>query len=315
MSSTVGKTRRNQVRHSDAMRSLIVLLMAVVFSGGCVLSRKRPVAENVITSRELSLNGLEAMERGQWQQAERLLARAIDVCPTDERTHIRYAETLWRRGSVEDSLKHMNEAIKLSGGDPQLLVRQGEMFLALGELEKAGNSADLAIAGNRELASAWALRGDVLFRRQHLDDALSSYHRSLDYEKCNCGVRLAVARIYGLTNQPQRSLTTLAVLSEHYRPGTEPQEVLFLEGLALKELRQYPKAIETLVAASQRGPQSADILYHLADAHWRSGDSANARLSTSAALKLNPYHAASLGLKDRLDRIRQQSLTAAIPSP
>lgn len=272
------------------------------------------MAQNVITSRELSLNGLEAMERGQWEQAETLLARAIDVCPTDERTHARYADTLWRRGSVEDAVRHMNEAVKLSGGDPQLLVRQGEMYLALGELDKAAGSADFAIAGNRKLASAWALRGDVLFRRQHLDAALASYHRALDFERHNSGVRLAVARIYSQTRQPQRALTTLATLSEQCRLGDEPPEVMFLKGLALKDLQQYPKAIERLTAASQRD-QSAEILYHLADAYWLSGDSANARLSARAALQLDPYHAASLGLKDRLDRGRQQSLTAAIPGP
>src|SRR3972149_5732410 len=51
---------------------------------GCRLAgREGPVSQSLAESRKLSREGVAAMERGQQQQAESLLAQAVQVCPAD----------------------------------------------------------------------------------------------------------------------------------------------------------------------------------------------------------------------------------------
>ncbi len=299
-------TRSAQTNHRRlalVSRLPLVISLLLVPLSGCAWYKKGPVVGNVIASRELSLSGMEAIQRGQVEQAEILFARAVESNPTDARAHCQFADALWQRGSADKAIRHMSQAVEYSGGDPLLLVQQGEMFLQLGELTRAGKNADRAIAANRQLASAWALKGDVLRARQQLDDALASYHRALHHQEHFPRAQLAAARIYHMTGKPMRTLTTLELLVDQYRPGTEPQEVLYLHGLALKDTGRYSEAIEQLAAANERGRPSADILYHLADAQFRVGDRVNAKLSVQAALNLNPVHRNSQALLTRLSAV------------
>ena len=279
--------------------------------------RKGPVAENVISAREQTLSGLDAMQRGKWEKAENHFGRAIKACPTDERTHHHYAEALWQRGAIQPALEHMEEAVKLSAGDAMLLVKLGEMYLNVGELNRAYDAAERALQEDHQLASAWALRGDVLFEQQQLSQALASYHRALTYRKEYPQVQLAAARIYHQLDRPRRTLTTLEALQNQYRLGTEPSELMVLHGLALKKLGQYNEAVNSLVAAAKQGQPTAEILYYLADAQMLAGDPANARLTILAALEIEPRHLASRQLLERVAKQQpiigsQAPLTAAI---
>ena len=71
------------------------------------------MAENVVTSRQLSLRGMEAVQQGNWELAETRFASAVEACPVDERARCRYAETLWQRGEVdEDRYQRTRQGLK-----------------------------------------------------------------------------------------------------------------------------------------------------------------------------------------------------------
>ena len=65
----------------------------------------------------------------------------------------------------------MERAVNLSGGDPDLQVRLGEMYLLRDNTAGAWQQAERAILAQRHSAAAWALRGDVLRRRGDLTEA------------------------------------------------------------------------------------------------------------------------------------------------
>jgi tetratricopeptide (TPR) repeat protein len=297
------------VTHSSA--AAVVCLAAILLAGGCTSLYRKPVADNVVSARQLSLRGIDAMQHEQWDEAEKLFQRAIETCPADERAHCRYAETLWRRGSAGEAIAHMEKAVQLSGGDPQLLVQVGEMYLAGGQLDKAAQRAERAIRANQQLASAWALQGSVLHQRGHADEALACFHRALSFQPYYPQVQVSVAEIYRQAGRPQRALATLDALADQFAPGEQPQQVAFLQGLALKALGRYDDAVESLTAASQRGPSSADLLYHLSEAQLLAGDPVNARLAVLQALDRDPKHQASQQLKAHIES-RQQRMAAAI---
>jgi tetratricopeptide (TPR) repeat protein len=252
----------------------------------------------------LSLRGIDAMERGQWDDAEEMFERAIEICPVDERAHCRYSQTLWRRGAWDEAISHMEQAVALSGGDAGLLVQLGTMLLERGELEQAAEQASRAISADRRSAGARALQGDILRQQGKYDAALASYHRAMDEPPCDGRVRIAAAEIYLQQGRPHRALGTLQSLADDYPPGETPQPVLYYEGLALKSLGRYDEAVARLSAARSCGPPTADLLYHLSEAELAAGRPTSARSTILEALALDPNHAASQRLKRQIDARR-----------
>jgi tetratricopeptide (TPR) repeat protein len=178
----------------------------------------------------------------------------------------------------------MEQAVRLSGGNAELQVRLGDMYLARGDLAGAGRQAERAIERTRQLASAWALRGDVLRRQGNVEEALANYHRALSYQKCFPRVQLAIAEIYRDRRRPMRALATLRSLVDGYAVGERPQRVLFLEGLVLKDLGRYDEAVQSLGAATKRGEPTRELLYHFAEAQLLAGDPTNAQLTAERAM-------------------------------
>jgi tetratricopeptide (TPR) repeat protein len=300
----------------------LAALTVVISMAGCRSTRNEAVDLSVASARELSFRGIDAMEQGDWTKAENLLGKAVETCDTDVRAHRNYAETLWQRGESDLAIKHMEEASRLSDGEPELLVRLGEMHLAAGHLSKASKQADAAIRRNRRLASAWALQGDVQLQRGERDEALANYHRALCYQEHFPRVQLTVARIYQHTQRPQRMLATLESLQDQYATGQVPQDVYLMQGIALNTLGRPDQAIDTLIAAKNVDKPTADLMYHLAEAYLLAGDRGSARHSMNTALSLNASHAPSRQLMARLENTagnvsvvldRQSNSGASIP--
>ena len=278
-----------------------VIAIALGCSSGCRLLRCPQTSdEAVAAARQLSLQGMDAQERGRWDQAETLYALAVERCPRDERARCGYAESLWQRGAQEDAIKNMEEAVRLSGHDPERMVQLGKMYLARGQLLAAAAQAEAAIAANRQMASAWALHGQVLQAQGSRTEALASFHRALSYQQQFPEVQLALAEIYKEQNRPQRALATLQALADALPPSQVPVEVLVQQGLALRELARHQDAALCLATAAARCEPSADLLYELGRTQLLAGDATAARLSVAAGLARDAQHPGCLALSSEL---------------
>ncbi len=288
------------------------LLLGLVLAGsGCrALSCKQASDESISVARQLSLQGMGAQQKGRWDQAESLYAAAVTRCPTDERARCGYAESLWQRGAHDEAVAHMEEAVRLSGDDPERMVQLGNMYLSLGQLDRAQAIADKAIAANRHLSGAWALRGDIQRGQNRMTDALASYHRALSLREHYPEVQFALAELYSQQGRPQRALATLQSLSDDFPPGQIPTNVLYREGLVLRQLGRYQDAAKALAQASQTGEPSAELLNELARTQMLAGDPASAALANAAALARDPNHGPSQQLKTELDGRQQMAVSA-----
>jgi len=298
--------------HLPAVAVCALLCLPAV---GCGTLRCQKIsAEAVADARRLSLQGMDAQQQGQWEKAEKLFAAAVGKCPHDERARCGYAEALWQRGACHEAIVHMEESVRLSGHDPTRLVQLGNMYRGIGDLTRAGEQVQRAIAANPQLAAAWALRGDLLQAQGDRVEALASYHRALAYQDPFPGVQLAVAEIYRQENRPQRSLATLQALKNSFPPGQAPDDVLFCESRALQDLGRYHDAARALAHAAGRGNPSADLLAELARVQSLAGETAAARQSLAAALQREPNHPACLALEQELGS-RQAVLATAARAP
>ncbi len=284
---------------------ITLLLTFACALSGCSGFARRWQRDDVVSARQIAQQGMDAFHAGDWRRAEEFFAQAVEVCPVDERVRSRYAETLWNLGSKQEAIKHMQEAVRLSGGEPELTVRLGEMYLAEGDLHQADHLADTVIHSGRELASAHRLRGDILQQQQRWRDALAAYHRALNIQPQYPEVQLAIAQVYYRNGRPQRALSTLRGLASAYPPGEQPAELLYRQGLACAALGRHELAASQLAMAEARGMHSADLLYELAEARLQTGDGAGAVATLHRALELAPQHPHAARLCDLISRDRQ----------
>jgi len=277
------------VMPGGSVRSAMVAITLVV--AGCRLpGREGPVSRSLVTSRQFWQQGVAAGERGQWQRAEELLSTAVETCPSDPEARRHYAEALWHRGRGEEAIAQLEEATRLAVDNAELHVLLAEKQLAIGAVEWALQSAQSAIDMDPRLSGGWAMRGRVRRAGGSLREALSDYHRALGLAPNDPTLLLEIAEVYRELNEPQQALAALHRLADTYSPGEEPQQVLYLQGLAYGAVHRWEEAAESLSAASTREGATPEILFRLAEAELRAGRAHQAAATAREALAAEPQH-------------------------
>ena len=268
-------------------------LLTVVFVGGCALGKQKIVPDSIAKCRELSRDGVAAMERSDWQNACSLLEEAVDPSQPDIHARRHLAEALWNTGAQREAVVQLEAAVKLDPRHAPTVVRAGEMLLGIGAADRALQRAEDAVALDPTLAAAWALRGRVFRFHGNEERALADMQQALRYAPHMTEVLQEVAEVQYALDRPQRSLTTLHHLLDIYPPGEEPQQALWLEGRVYGALGRHQDAVDSLVAASRRAAPRADLLYKLALAERASGQPIAAANTVRQALALDASHKSS----------------------
>jgi tetratricopeptide (TPR) repeat protein len=288
------------LRRRHRVGTWLLLGVLVAFAGCATFGRRGPAAEKAAACRDLSRQGISAMEMGQWQRAELLLQQALEASPEDADAHRYLAEALWHRGDAQNALAEMAAATRSRPADATLAVRAGEMELATGDRDKALVHAEQAIRLDPRLAAAWTLRGRVFWQLQQPDRALADMQRALEIAPGSADVLLDVAVMYRDRGQLTRCLTTLQHLHENYSPNEAPQSALLLEGLTLLDLGRPHQACDAFLAATKRGTPNPQILYYLAQAQYAAGRPLEATAAAQQALAIDATHEASRELLAQL---------------
>jgi tetratricopeptide (TPR) repeat protein len=277
-------------------------LAIVLLSAGCRLPGwEGPVSRSLTDCRRLSQEGMVALDRGEQEKAEELLAKAVNACPVDAEARRRYAEALWRRGAQKEAIAQLEAAARVTPDDAALWTRMAEMQLAAGQVELAGQTAERALELDTKLPGAWAIRGGVRRATGKPQEALADYLRALGYTPNDRAMLREVAEIYRDLNQPERALQNLQSLAETYSPGEEPADCLYLTGLAYVALGRYDDGVESFSAALTRGTPTAEMYCHLGQAELLAGHTAEAACAARQALALDSAHRASRDLLDRIE--------------
>lgn len=244
--------RDARIKSDFAIKLLGIALIVLISASGCRVWRRPPVGEALAGARQLSLRGAESLQQEKWNDAETYFSEALKESGMDERAHWGYAETMWKKGDRVLATEHMEEAVRLSGGNPDLTIRLGQMQLEQGKLDEAAKLAKAALETNRRHPGAWALQGDVLVAWQQWDQALAAYHRALIYQPDFPAVQMAVAELYHRTDRPQRALSTLDRLSDEHSLERMPVRAQWLRAESLVSLGRTREAKQALVHAEQR---------------------------------------------------------------
>jgi tetratricopeptide (TPR) repeat protein len=274
----------------------------VLLLGGCRLPGwEGPVSRSLADCRRLSQQGMAALDRGEQEKAETLLAQAVNACPVDAEARRRYAEALWRRGAQKEAIAQLEAAGRVTPDDAALWTRMAEMQLAADQVASAGQTAERALDLDSKLPGAWAVRAGVRRAAGNPQEALADYLRALGYTPSDRAMLREVAELYRQLNQPERALHTLQNLAETYSPGEEPADCLYLTGLAYVALGRYDDGVESFTAALTRGTPTAEMYCQLGQAELLAGHPTEAACAARQALALDSAHQASRDLLDRIE--------------
>ncbi len=279
------------------------LLVMLVMHSGCTSLRARRQTRALSNARQNSLWGAEKLQQKKLEEAEFLFTEALRSSSADERAQAGMAEVLWQREQSGQAIKHMTQAAAISGGNPDYLVRLGEMNLQQGARDEALAQADAALENQRRHAGAWALRGKVLQQRGQWEEAMTCYHRALSEQPQNASVQVALAEIYRQVGRPQRALATLDAMTDGQAVERIGPQAWILKGQALADLGESSAARNCLRNAAMCCRQDAtDQLLAVARAQIECGDFAEARNCLGRAFEHDPYNPTALQLQAMLDR-------------
>lgn len=269
---------------------LLLSLTLSATTGCAIFGRRSHSAAEVTAARELSRQGVAALEAGQPQQAEELLKKSLAASPDDASSRRYMAETLWRRGAGDDAISQIAEAIRLEPSNATLAVRAGEMYLAVGRREAAEAQAERAIRLDPTSAGAWALRGRCFVKINQPERALADLERAVELAPDRSDLLLEVASVYRQRGQNTRCLTAIYHLLDSYPSGEEPQSVLVMQGQTLMDLGRPQQATDAFLMAVQHGPPSADLYFYLAQSYSATGRADEASAAAQQALAINGAH-------------------------
>ncbi len=296
---------------AHAARTGLGLLLGLLLAGcttagqqrpGWCWMRRGPCPESLLKCRELSQQGLSAMQGGDWPAGERLLAEAVRTAPEDCVARVHYAQTLWHRGDREGAVAQLGEAVRLAPEQADAHRQLAEYQLVLGNLNLAHKHVEEAIRLEGLNPEVLRLRGDVLVREGQPRQALADYHRALSYRPNDPELLYRLAMVYLDLGEPRRAWSNLLALSDRCSPGEETPELLALLGRAAGDLGRHDDAARYYQAAAQRGGNTPATFQQLAGAQLSAGRIDDARASIHAALALDPAHPASRALLARIDQ-------------
>jgi tetratricopeptide (TPR) repeat protein len=276
--------------------------MLLCFLAGCRVMTNSSRNQSLLTARQLSLRGTDALQRGRGQDAELLFSQALSNSSNDERAHWGYAKVLWQTGDKSKALEHMNEAYRLSGSNPDYAVALGEMYLDQKQHDAAKSLSLDVLSANRNHTNAWALLGDVHRDLRDWPSALECYHHALLLRSDFPKAQYAIADIYRKTGRPERSLATLDHMVDLHASVADETEHLLLRGLAFAQLDRPEDAKELLAKCSERlPPEQWAVQIQIIEAQIQLADLVQARMAMGRIPSDQSSNPEIQRLKNRMD--------------
>ncbi|WP_347242763.1 tetratricopeptide repeat protein [Thermogutta sp.] len=246
-------------------------------------------------SRLLSQQAHYALQRGDLQEADRLLVQALRTCPTDVEARANYARVLWQCNKREEALQQLQMALDSAPQNPDLHVQMAEFLVELGRLDQAERHARSAIAVAPKSPAAWLIQGRIALMKNRPDEALGAFYRVLGLRPDDRDALHWIAEAYRVKGDWEQVLAVRQRILQGYSPGDEPPEQLAALGEAYRMLGRYADAAATYLQAAQRSRDSAPYLALAAECYAQAGNTdAAQRLTAQIQPQQAPRTAAPL---------------------
>ena len=267
---------------------------AVAFHSGGMLSEAETAYRNILKNEPahfeaLHLLGVLLAQRGQMDEALRLLAEAVAVNPAAPAAWNNYGNTLQKlnrvddalaaydhaiavrpdyveahnnrgialydNGRFEDALADFDRALALKGDHASAHYNRANVLHRLGRLEDALAAFDAAIAANPNYAEAYNNRGTLLHTLGRTDDSLASYQQAASLKPQDPTLLYNLGT--GLHSVGRIEDALASYDGSLARNGANP-DVWRARGNALHDLRRFAEALASYDTAISIDPAAAE---------------------------------------------------------
>ena len=211
------------------------------------------------------------------------------------------AETQLASGDQAKAVATYHRALALSPGDPPASVRLAEFLARENDLDGARKVLDAAIAIHPDDAGLMAVLSQVAARQGRADEAKGLLRKAIEKDPAHLSARLLLA---GQLLQEGDAKGALAALPAE--EGANDARVLVERSQANLKLKEYEKARGDLERLAAMQPQSAPVLFDLANVYGALADVERMHQALDAAASLDPKnatigaaHARSLALRGK----------------
>ena len=119
------------------------------------------------------------MDLKEWEKAEKILQRAVEIKPQNATAMIYLGEVYWRQKRNADAEQTLREGLKLDQKSWHGHFTLGRLYWDMGEVAKAGGPIGMTLQLKPELAEAHLLAGNILLRVNQRERALVEYREYL----------------------------------------------------------------------------------------------------------------------------------------
>lgn len=291
-------------RHRRTRRSLAVgLLLASTSCGiftGCSGLRQR-LAHRSAECSQLCEESRQARAAGHDDHADQLLNAAIRRRPTETQARLDLAEELWSSGRQIAAADLLAKMATERPDDAPLLIRLARMEYEIGRTATAEQILRSACQFDPDNPEGIRLKAEIAAAHQDWDTSLATYHRLVQILPDDLNAPLAMAAIHIQRGQSDRAAPMLRTIAQHPQATTaQRRKAKWQLGLCYVHADRWSDAAQSMQAAIQGGPASAEEWYRLAYVQVRMGDEIAAETSLREALSLQPHHQAARELAVRL---------------
>ena len=127
--------------------------------------------------------GIICSEMGQFNDAVKSFDAAITLDPMNADLYVRRARMEEKLGKDDDALRDLRFAYELDSKAKRTLMYLGDLYLKVGDPQKAIEYYDLAIAADAAYDDAFAHRANALVSANRTEDALASIDHAIEVSK------------------------------------------------------------------------------------------------------------------------------------
>lgn len=245
--------------------------------------------------------GLVLSEEGEYREAEKAYARALELDPTNVTLMNQRALALYRAGDEREALALWHRARALSPGYLELRLNVGMAYLALGRPDSALAAYEGVLAANPRFVRALTGKGRALCDLGLFSRALEVLEEAVRLSPADAEARFQLGSVYRDLGRYQAALQEFEQAEEIDPSRDEARREV---AMTLVELGRAPEAIEVFTTLLEENPRSADAHIDLGYALERDGRLDEALEHYRSAADLDPgSHFAWNNIGSVLDRL------------
>jgi predicted O-linked N-acetylglucosamine transferase (SPINDLY family) len=198
----------------------------------------------------LHLLGVSELDCGRFEEAERVLTRAVGVAPKSAEAHANLGLALFNLRRYDDARKHQERAVALNPKFATALTSLGNTLMHLRLFDQSLQAHDRAISLKPDYADAYCNRGMLQLLLNRYEEAIESFDRALSF-------------------------------------APRHMQAISGKGLVALNLRHFEQAEVAFNAALAIDPRAAGVLAQRGRLYVQTGDSARAEVDFDAALAID----------------------------